>query len=392
VYYYNPGIPGQQEERYYNGKETWKNLLITDQLSYHTTWRNWYIDPSVNFSFRLHDISKRTESTTIVRPTGGISQDGTTFDADYKVFLLTPALNIGYKNSFNVQGGFVSNLSEQPELEPKARKLLPFVTMAVDVLKLTNTNSRITWKWYGSWAAAGNFADATWALNEFVTYFNYPYPRSHSINYNPAAYKPVSYGGDTTGYMLQAGTTVSAWGNRLQAGYSFEKRRYTDFAAFSTIGSPAPVLVRMDILQNTHRLGVMAKVLEGKGLHWITGLNVSALKTTFDYKWFGGPVYPLIASKAKPLWTGGWVNRLQYKQFMMGLDLLYEFNLKEYSSGSDTDDDKEFSLRNIYAGYQFTLKNKPLDVYLSCRNPGQKNDNNLPDRRNYFGAGFKATL
>jgi hypothetical protein len=388
---YNFNIPGQLEERYYYQKETWSNLLITDQLSYHTARGNWTIDPSVNFSFRSLRIANRTESTTINSSTGFTVRDQTNYDADYKVFLLTPAVNIGYKNSVQVQGGFVYNLSEQTDADPKSRKLLPFVTMAVDVLKLKDRDSRIAWKLYGSWAAAGNFGDDVYRLNEFVNYFNYPYPRSHTRYSNGGFYRPVSYGGDTTSYMLQAGTTVSAWGNRLQAGYSFEKRKYGDIVSMDG-GNPAPVLVRMDIVQNTHRLGVMAKVLESKSISWSTGLNVSALKTTFDYRWSGGPFFPIIVSKAKPLWTGGWVNRLQYKQFMAGLDLLYEFNLIEYTSGSDVDDDKEFSLRNIYAGYQFIWKNKPLDVYASCRNPGQKNDNNLPDRRNYFGVGFKATL
>jgi hypothetical protein len=124
-------------------------------------------------------------------------------------------------------------------------------------------------------------------------------------------------------------------------------------------------------------------------MNWLAGLNGSVIKTAVKVHPGNGPVTP--AKQKDPLYTGGWVNRISFRHWKFGLDVLYVFNQSNYSVTTWGKNDA-FSFRNIYAGYQFALMQKPLDVYAECRNPGQKNENNIPDRREYYGLGFKAAL
>lgn len=77
---------------------------------------------------------------------------------------------------------------------------------------------------------------------------------------------------------------------------------------------------------------------------------------------------------------------------MAGLDLLYVFNMGDYSGITTNDRQDALSIRNVYAGYQLQLKNKPLELYIATRNPVQPHNSVLPDKRTFWGAGFKVGL
>jgi hypothetical protein len=363
------------------------NLLINDNITYHAGFGNWHIEPAVNFTWRYIKHNYKANAMAIDLPATVIAMNEVANEYKYNIFLLTPAVNLYYKNSFNIQGGFVYNLSKQQQsYSPKSKKWLPFVTATVDVLKAFEPDSKTGWKVYGSYAAAGNFADDLLTLHEATPFIQYPYP----YDYNPNYSNTYLNGGDSSNYMVHAGTSVQLWNDRLQVGYGFEKRKNSDVAVTYLPWSPVPVFTAADIFNTIHRLGITAKIVEGTRVNWLTGLNGSVIKT--EVKVHGNaPITPASAKQDDPLWTGGWVNRISFQQWKFGLDVLYVFNQLNYSVNTWGKNDA-FSFRNIYAGYQFVLRQRPLDVYAECRNPGQKNESNIPDRREYYGLGFKAAL
>jgi hypothetical protein len=98
-------------------------------------------------------------------------------------------------------------------------------------------------------------------------------------------------------------------------------------------------------------------------------------------------------SNNSPSWTGGWVNRFQFKDFSAGIDFLYHFNETTVDSTSPASKTNSLLLQYIYAGYYIhSSKAKTIEIFLDSRNLFHNSKSDLTDGRRYYGIGGKIGL
>lgn len=366
--------PNLFKEQQSDIKDNFNTLLFTDQFTWHAKTGNWLIEPSLNIFYRHRGIKSTNHSVERDLQNGDLLlSSNSVFTQHHSVFLLTPSVNLMYKDHFSIQGGLVYDLTGDGDgFTPGTKRALPYVTFGADVLKMAKVNSSVNWKLFGSYTTTSSFSEGPFALMDVdVNKISYPYPNRDYVYTRVDG--TVSIGG---------GTTVAWMKGRMQASYNYERRRYS-LQPYWGSNPGIPDYLR----HNIHRLGISARIVETTAFTWQTGLNGTVIQSKAEFP----NNYPYHKYK-KPLYTGGVTNRIQFKKFMAGLDLLYVFNMGDYSGITTNDRQDALSIRNVYAGYQLQLKNKPLELYIATRNPVQPHNSVLPDKRTFWGAGFKVGL
>lgn len=207
-------------------------------------------------------------------------------------------------------------------------------------------------------------------------------------------------------WVWQAGATYTGWKDRLTVQYSFERRNFLELFYLivpaggnsSTYDYEFPQW--RSILQHAD---VRVKILNGEGLRWQTGVNLTLLynKTGFITNYFMphpgkqdvGDDYPGPHS-----WTGGWVNRVEVNGFMAGFDLMYhigETMLNPNNGYPDTDTSKVNSVMipNIYFGYRWPLSyGGTVEFFVESRGLIRNSSSDLEDPRRYYTIGGKLDL
>ena len=382
--------PSEFSSQVNNNNITNRQVLLMDQVTYRASLdNNWSIEPSVNFMFRYIKYKNETTSRT-VSSSGGVSVSSSTYQPEGRIYLLTPAVNLYYKNSFNIQGGLLANLSRT--YGQKIKKILPFVSTSVDVLRLSQPSNPTSLKFFASYAATNNVADL--AIN--------PEESAVSINSLTAVWGtgPVLAGGtlpDDSYWVWQAGTRLALLNNKVSFNYLFERRNFTAEVLVEVPGGTGVNyrLLYPDLTSSTHHIGINATVLNENSLYWLTGINATSIKSKskeplefYNYHTITGDF-----NSDKTSWTGGWVNRFSWKQFTAGADLVYYFNPDQLPMIPGNSKVNAVSLSNVYVGYQLNLKGtKGLELYADCRNLQQDKDSRITGTRKYYGLGCKATL
>jgi hypothetical protein len=367
-----------------NTKPTFNNLLITDHLTYETSVGDWNIAPSVNVSYR-HIKSDNSGNSSVVNTTTGTVFFDTSYANGYKmdVLLLTPAVDLSYKDLFNVQGGLVYNLSKEQPGDADKKKSFPFITTGINISKWAWGDRKLKWKIFGSWAHAGNFADMNFQLqdvNSFIT--SWPFPTLPASSNGGMV---LLYGNDEHNTIVQIGTRIGKSNDRLQLSYNFEKRKYSDSILIYSRSQGRWFLYKLDANSTVHRFGITAKVLDKASWNWMTALNVSGVTGIFK-------IQNSESTQKETILAAGWINRFQFKKIIVGLDILLTSLDGDNWNVMFDDDYGQVSFKNIYVGYRTQLGNNTLELYAATRNPGRKNESYLPDRRNYFGLGGKLEL
>jgi hypothetical protein len=371
----------------FQSSRTLKQVLLMDQLNYHASLDdNWSVEPSVNFTFRYlkNDYDYSQASMT----NGNITSINTaTYNQEGRIFLLTPSINLYYRNSFNIQGGLLANLSKTYGQE--VRKALPFVTTSVDVLRLANAGNPTSLKFFGSVAQADNVGDIALSLDNpsVIPYYLGPI-LGPSIPSMPSGLAP-----DNSFWIWQAGTRLGILNELVTVNYFFERRNFT---AEVFVQMPSNyIAVYPDITSSTHHLDINATVVNKNSIYWRTGLNATSIKSKTDKDPGFYSTHTVLGdlNSDKASWTGGWVNRFSWRKFTAGLDMLYYFNPDQLPTIPGESKVDALSLQNVYVGYQLNLKGtKGLELYADCRNPRQDKDIKISGNKKYYGVGVKATL
>ena len=121
-----------------------------------------------------------------------------------------------YRNLFNVQAGWLQNLSHS--YSDKMKRTFPFVSTSFDVLRTFVPAAKAGVKLFVSYAVAGDFADLQDTLKDFV-------PVNHSAN---TAFPYYGSAYDTAWHIMTAGAVFHAWNNRLMVNYYFERRHFNE--------------------------------------------------------------------------------------------------------------------------------------------------------------------
>ncbi len=366
------------------------NLLIREQISYSKKLGHWQLEPAVNFTYRsfLQTNDLRTASYNNNIPT---QVTISTWRNERSSYVLTPSVGISYKNSFYLAGGVAASLTD--DIKPVGDGVFPFASLTLDLLRVGNAENKQSLKIFGSWSQAPNFSDV---------YFSQQTVSNESAPV--MGYSPVSVFGtgvmvahpfpeDAARRSIQTGAVFATAKDMLQVSYNFDNRRYVDPVLYETPTPMGNVLVVAwpDFTLTSHRLGIMARVVDSYLFEWSGGLNV----TTFKTKMYVDKVFPspfeFVSNNDKSNWTGGLTNRFKTRIFSFGLDILYLLNEQRPIIGNYEKMDA-WRISNLYAAWNHHLTpGRPLTLYVTARNGVQSERALFPGgNTQYFGAG--ATL
>jgi len=210
---------------------------------------------------------------------------------------------------------------------------------------------------------------------------------TYYANYN------IGFTNVTTGIYntFTAGLTVSPVKSGLSFNYFYEKSSYLSFIELLV---PAYVNTQNEYFSTSTNSTLnrfeVNYTLSKSLLNWHTGINATMIKQTY----LTGEIPSLGTGNNQ--WTGGWVNRLSYRDFFAGADLLYQFGEKIYTLENGkfvASTINSFSLQNLYAGYHLKIKGlKNPEAFANGRNIFQNKKEDITDDRKYYGLGIKLSL
>jgi len=383
--------------------------VIRDNISWNLPAGQWTITPAVYLQY-AHVKEKYSHTvSSLSTPTGGLpggaSMSASYVDGKGHVFTAAPSLDFSYKQLFSVGGGAFAWLPPSGTTNTK-QAIFPFAHFSLDFLKTMDDTKPSSLQLFASIARNYNYSFNMDALDDLT---------GASL---PSAY---TYAGQT-GVVLESGTgsvpgIVYATGDlykphtvwtaglgfrrpedRLVLNYFYEERGFTaPIPVVVPWGTGTTTIYTYPALQAlTHHINATAKLAIGSLLQWQTGITATSMKIKGTM-----PPYPQKGSVAGDLyghrsWTGGWINRIGYKRFTAGLDLLYHIGEYQPSNSSLPYQYRKinsFDLQYLYAGYKLKVgKVHDAEVYIAGRNLIESNDSDLSDRRRYGGAGFKMML
>jgi hypothetical protein len=382
----------------YNGLAKSYHLLIRDHIGYEGIAGSWRIAPALNASYEHFNDQVTDATSNVMNPIPGTIFGGTysistqAYALKANAIFLTPAIDLQYKKILDLQGGVVVNASSLKGDSVK-RRVLPFVSAAVDVFRLADVIGSGSLKVFGSYAQRTNFSPASYTIpdlgNGLNLGLNYTDPFGSftalppgtvvgTVPTIPVAVPPAYW-------VWMSGVGYSGMGGRLELNYTFERRNYiTDGYKYYPVSGLPFVPFGATLPQwrsDLHHFDVQAVVVKNAGLEWRSGLNVTLLRSNVDttgsdviLKPAAGDIAPGTYS-----WTGGWVNRLRINRFTAGLDLLYHFGAQ---AGVVTSRNTA-AIPNVYAGYRFG----GVEVFVESRGLIRSTYSDLEDQRRYYTAG-----
>jgi hypothetical protein len=378
---------------------TTSNLLLRDNLYFEKKIGNFVFEPSVNFTFRYLRDSLTTHISSLTTSNLNIPEASSSSYASFtkfRTYFLTPSINLYYKKIFNLQGGFLYNLSKTNDQLPdneKPPKLFPFISANANIAPLIDPNTTIAINLHGAYALSYEFGDGYSALSELSNTSTAPFVVTQFVsaitNPDGSLSQPATAANDLyrSFKTLTAGIDVDLLKNRLTIGYLFEKRNYlttveeqissTDNSFTETIA----IAAHTSYYLNT--VNINFKAIDIKSFKWQTGINTTSIKQKL-------PDYGI--SIGQNTWTGGFVNRFEINSLFAGANLLYAIGERNYTATSVTKINS-FSLQNLYAGTKIKITHlKYAEVFASARNIIQNKSSDITDNRRFYGLGFKLGL
>lgn len=384
------------------------HLYIRDRVSYTLQAGGWNIEPSINASYEHYKIrySENSMSGTGTSPLTGLVTNRSSFISGLSAnqYLLTPAVDLSYKQSFDIQGGFVANVSTKGTLYGGDKRVFPFASVTVDLLKLGAPEERSSLKLFGSYAQRGGFVLDEYRLTDmnWSSGLSAPFVNNLSFSYGSIAGTlpifPVN--SVKTYWVWQTGAGFTSRDGRWQVNYNFERMNFATLGWQST-PMGGSTYVYSEWKTSRHFLGVNMRIVDKGSFIWRSGLTTTVIrnKTNVYADDFSSyePLGEHRPGNDRPSWTGGWTHRLQYKRLSLGLDMVYHFN-KEWqlilpSGGISYTTVNFFEVQNVFISYKLHLQRMAgLEIYADSRGPLRSDKSNVLDQRRYYGVGGKITI
>ncbi len=385
-------------------------LLIRDNLVYHAKLGALNIEPSLNFSYRnVHDTLSNT--TLIIQATPGNGSNVNslqqfTTSGKYRLYLITPSLNVYYKDILNIQSGFVDMANARKDFLSiyPLHRVFPFLTASVDIGKLAKFGN-FSLQIFGSFAKqnallndeypslAGFGLGGISSITNPSLFFNNGTVPNLSNYYNYAReFNNYSFGAllglspnFTINYVFTLSYNVGLYGVVIP--FSENSQNFEEFPYNNKT--------------TTNRIGFNYNYSSGK-FNWRTGLNFTEAKLQVIDNTQLASQYNSGYLSDGYRWSGGFTNRFSYNRFFAGIDFLYRFGerpldlmfeipvLPGYVAPAHVN---SISLQNLYAGTQLKItKVKYAEAFINCRNILQNNSSDITDNRKFVGLGFKVGL
>jgi len=407
----------ESSNTYQRGNENFHiyQFYVRDRLSYTVRANNWTFEPAVNASYQDAEEVYNEAYYRETGPDAGTPAGASTVEpgsmmlnpGHLKLYVLTPTIDISYKEVLNIQAGVVSNISHRDPVH--AAIMLPrtsaFGSVAVDLLKLDGVQRTSSLQFFASASQRGLYSFSDNSLNDVDgnhTPYRYIYPggllmvgnifQERSYYTMPSVDRAPKY------WAWETGVSWKEMQGRLQIDYNFERRNFSR-AVVTDLGNGNYTYWLNTVSSSQHRLAVNYRLIDNAGVSWMMGVNTTVLRVynvAEPSPYIFGDNTP---GNKRPSFTGGWVNRIQYHGFSLGLDLLYHFSAELY----DPFDSYQLAarrngwvLQNVYAGYKIpTHSKKNLEIYAACRGlagGGTLSSMEVPGGRKYYGVGANLSL
>ena len=384
------------------------HLWIQDHFAYSAKLGGgWILEPSLNLSFE-HFNDEQIQlvasgaafiPSLSLNPNDYSSQSYLQGEgAKMNVIVVVPALNLSYKGALDIQGGTLIHTGST-SLTGNARQVYPYGGLTVDVLRLADEHAKNSLKLFVSAVSRTAPSNNTYTIADFsngpVYYSPYPSYNVTGTSAGPTYGPPAGYVYPTPpAYPAwEAGVSYRRWGGRLELAYTFERRVTTTYGVVQ-LSNGWETVNYVEWHSSLHHADVRIGVLDAPGVSWKTGLNVTLLRSAANPNGAFEVVTPYTGDVAPQpwSWTGGWVNRVQVKDFSAGIDLLYHFGETD-STGSGATKLNSVILPNVYLGYRIRLsKGKSVEVFLQSRGMISSRNSDLLDVRQYYTLGGKLTM
>jgi hypothetical protein len=382
----------------YQEANTW---LLKDNLAYHQQLGDWNIDPSVNFMYRhLKDTLNYLQLSYQDSLSSPAQANASYSKATFKLSLLTPSLNIYYKNVFDIQGGFVAILNKE-NFGPNfpVQHLLPFVSASLNISEMAKLQA-IKLSVFGSFARQNAFL-----IDPYVSLSGFELEGFSNITapqFNQSELFGVSSFNIYQAYNNYQGGFMFGVTKNFTVDYNFRKNYYGTLAEFII-----PVNIAEAQLEEfyekanaiTHRIG-FRYIIHSGNLNWVSGLNATESKLQLANSAISPAINQYLDKGHR--WTGGFTNRFVYHDYFAGLDILYQVGQRPFSLEHWQPQDRDymppsnansFSLQNLYIGERVKVSHlKYAEIYLNTRNILQNKTSDITDERRFYGFGFKLNL
>jgi hypothetical protein len=390
-------------------------LYVRDRLSYAIHARDWVFEPAVNMSYQEAAQAYDDDNYREVGPDAGTSAGGVTMtpslaslDEKVRLYVLTASVDISYKQVLDLQAGVVSNLSHRTPVATEAitPRTVAFGSVAVDLLKLDGVQRTNSLKLFASYARRSLYSVNDIFLND-VNGIDDPHRiglsgqpvMAGTVFPSAAPYLMPTVDKMPKYWICDLGLSWKVLQGRLQLDYNFERRNFSrPVLTEQPSGSLSYWLNTMPSSQ--HRLGVSYRLVDRAEASWQMGINTTVLRTTNVAELSPYIVGDNAPGNNRPSFTGGWVTRIRYHHFSLGLDILYHASAELFDFGSNgyflAKRGNGWVLQNVYAGYKLLLHNKgSLELFADCRpmrGGGLISELDLPATSQYYGAGAKLSL
>jgi hypothetical protein len=381
-------------------------FYIRDRVSYTLHAGGWSFEPSVNASYQYFNTGYTYGQYSVSGINAGPIGIGNPSSASYmpngfKLYVLTPVLDITYKEVLNIQGGVVSNISHKSGAQ--TGQTLPrtsaFGSVGIDLLRLDGVRRSNSLKLFGSYAQRSAYTASGYYLNDID--FNNPLAAPGATYFSGVVYTgttPITLPYIVTlpkYWIWEAGAKWSVVQNRLQLEYNFERRNFSGLMFFSA-GPGTAELIFTSMTSSQHRLGVSYRIFDQGDCSWLMGVNTTVLRSKNPITADPGIIGDGFPGNGKPSFAGGWVNRVQYHRLSLGLDVLYHFSGEVYNpyngiQFSLAGRENSWLLQNIYVGYKLPMHNKMgLEIYVDSRGLARGGNTSYDmNPRRYYGVGGK---
>ncbi len=372
-------------------------VWLLDRIGFEAKLGNWRIEPSLNLSYQRfrNEVAAVIGSGVIVTSlmenlSNYASLSNLFAEETSTVWLLTPMVSFSYKQVLNLEGGAIVHPGSSVSLTANGREVYPFASAALDLLRLSGKPEGNSLKIYGSVVSRTQPSVNEYALADYSSGLDVSFILPN-ISFTAGSV------GFTTGnvtpapvyWTWDAGAGYSGWKGRLQIGYNFEDRISSVLGFGTALFGLQPVGIGK-LSSSLHHLDIRVKVVDGPGVSWLTGLNVTVLRNQLEFQGTVGAIYPPVGDNvSNPVtWTGGWVNRLQVKDLSVGLDLLYHIQEWDIYGKRNV-----ATTPNIYAGYRFRLPGAvTVQVFAETRGMFVNAYSELADARQYYTVGANLCL
>ena len=373
------------------------NLLFRDYLYYHKQMDSLEFESTLNMTYRDFEDSivyNTTRSSYSPNVTPYAYTETLSSRTAYKSFLLTPTVDLFYKDAFNIQGGAIAllNRGAAPSGTTSPGHILPFFNFAFSPARLVGLKA-IKWQIYASYARQSQ-----------ATGDEYSSLTTYSLMIPPGAVPYVFRGYDQNqqynNYHLGSSVGIS---RNFSITYTYE---YKNFSYFSESRVPLDANGGIGFIPFNGR-AVTTRFSLNYNLHsptltWNARLTGSEteLQVTDNPQLIA--LYNASYLGQGHRWSGGYTNRFVFKNYFAGIDFLYQLGarpdnlINALATAPDfiaPSDNNSFTIQNVYFGTRIRIPGiKYVDLFANGRNILQNNSSAITDNRRYYGLGFKCGI